>query len=642
MAFGPRFTRSRLAAVVTALLPSLAFADASWVSLKSYANFETAGLLITIAGDANRNASVAIEIRESTQSGYRLQHPGVRVDATHFVGSVFGLTEGTSYDVRVTLSDPGGVVGPTVKTASFVARTTMSSVTSGRTFKVGPGKRFSTIQAAVDAATKPGDTVLVYPGTYREKVTVVNSGTRTKPIVIKAKGDGVILDGSRVPGPLTWTDEGALGFSTMLDDVQGVVADQGRLFKYRHLYSTKSDPDELASLTAGGPGGYHYESGKLWVKFADGSSPALHVLHIGGLVDNAFTLAGSYVIVDGFEIAYYGMPVDGAVHINGSNDVVRRCNIHENSRTGVLVKGSNGLIENNYIWDSSIWQFDWNSAKGSSAENNTIEVAGLFGRGNVIRNNVLSGTFDCIGTHGELKHPEKVTTELDIYGNQLSFCSDDTYEIEGHASNVRIFDNVGEFTHMGLSVAPAHVGPIFFIRNIVWNYGASLASQRDGWKASGIKVNFDANVISGPTFVYHNTFYTTEPGTRGITLLGEPGVSKTLTLRNNIISSPEETYLNLNPMPVDFDYDGLYNTSAIFASWFGVDYPDYASFNAATGQETHAVTAFGVPDFVNADEGDFGLRSGSPLRDKAIRIPGINDSYEGSAPDIGAIEGKGQ
>lgn len=399
----------------------------------------------------------------------------------------------------------------------------------------------------------------------------------------------------------------------------------------------------VTMLKAGGPGGYHYEDGKVWMKFADGSSPEAHVLHIGGLIDNAFTLDGSFVVLDGFEIAYYGVPSDGAVHVNGDDDVVRRCNIHENSRTGVLVRGGNTLIEGNRIWDTSIWQFDWNSAKGSTAENNTIEIGGRIGRGNVVRNNVLGGTFDCIGTHGDLKHPEQVSTELDIHGNQLSYCSDDTYEIEGRSSNVRIFGNVGEFTHMGLSVAPARVGPVFFVRNIVWNYGAAQASQRDGWTASGVKVNFTSRDRSGPTFVYHNTFYTTEPGTRGIALLHESGQSDTLTLRNNIISSPNLTYKIVNVLPIDLDYDGLYDTRPdLFALWFDNLLADYAMFHAATGQETHAVTGFGVPDFVDADGGDFGLRHGSPLRDAGVRIPGINDEYEGAAPDIGAIEGRGR
>ena len=636
-----RFSHSFVAASVTLLMPALAFADVAWASLKSYANYETAGLLITITGDVNRNASAAIEIRASGETKYRLQHPGVRIDATHFVGSVFGLAEGTSYDFRVTLSDPDGVDGPAAKRVATTTRTTISSAPTGRTFEVGPGRQFGTVQAGVDVATLPGDTVLVYPDTYREKVTVANSGTQDRPIVIKAQADGAVLDGSRVLGQLTWTNEGELGYSTMLDDVHGIVADEGRLYEYDHLYHTKDDPDELATLTAGGPGGYHYEAGKLWVKFADETSPATHVLHIGGLVDNGFTLDGSYIVVDGFEIAYYGVPDDGAVHINGDDDVVRRCNIHENSRTGVLVQGADGLIEGNHIWDTSIWQFSWNSAKNSTAENNTIEVGEPFGRGNVIRDNVLDGTFDCIGTHGDLKNPEAVTIELDIHRNRLSYCADDTYEIEGRSSNVRIFDNIGEFTHMGLSIAPAQVGPVFFVRNIVWNYGAAQASQHDGWTASGIKVNFTSKDTSGPTFVYHNTFYTTEPGTRGIALLDERGKVETLTLRNNIISSPRETYKDVNRLPIDFDYDGLYNTSPIFATLYDRLFPDYASFHAATGQETHAVTAFGVPDFVNADAGNFGLRKGSPLRDKGVRIPGINDAYQGSGPDIGAVEGRG-
>jgi hypothetical protein len=45
---------------------------------------------------------------------------------------------------------------------------------------------------------------------------------------------------------------------------------------------------------------------------------------------------------------------------------------------------------------------------------------------------------------------------------------------------------------------------------------------------------------------------------------------------------------------------------------------------------------------VDADAGNFGLKSGSPLRNRGVRIPGINDSYKGSAPDIGAVEGAGQ
>jgi hypothetical protein len=46
----------------------------------------------------------------------------------------------------------------------------------------------------------------------------------------------------------------------------------------------------------------------------------------------------------------------------------------------------------------------------------------------------------------------------------------------------------------------------------------------------------------------------------------------------------------------------------------------------------------GDPLFVNAAAGDYRLQAGSPGIDAGLRLPGINDTYQGSAPDIGAFE----
>jgi len=59
--------------------------------------------------------------------------------------------------------------------------------------EVGPGKSFSSIQAAVNGA-QPGDTVLVYPAVYNEQVATVRAGANGNYIVIKAAGPGVVLD----------------------------------------------------------------------------------------------------------------------------------------------------------------------------------------------------------------------------------------------------------------------------------------------------------------------------------------------------------------------------------------------------------------------------------------------------------------
>jgi len=55
------------------------------------------------------------------------------------------------------------------------------------TLEVGAGKTYSTIQAAVNAA-RAGDTIVVYPGTYNEQVTLPDGfgGGATTPIIIRA------------------------------------------------------------------------------------------------------------------------------------------------------------------------------------------------------------------------------------------------------------------------------------------------------------------------------------------------------------------------------------------------------------------------------------------------------------------------
>jgi len=62
-------------------------------------------------------------------------------------------------------------------------------------------------------------------------------------------------------------------------------------------------------------------------------------------------------------------------------------------------------------------------------------------------------------------------------------------------------------------------------------------------------------------------------------------------------------------------------------------------FAASTGQETHAVNA--APGFVDAASGDIGLLPTSAMVDKGVAIPGINDGYAGSAPDMGRFEVSG-
>jgi hypothetical protein len=79
-----------------------------------------------------------------------------------------------------------------------------ASSASAAVLRVSPASgsaRYPTIQAALDAA-QPGDTVLLAPGIYRERVRFTRGGKRGSPVILEGE-PGAIIDGS-TPVDLKW------------------------------------------------------------------------------------------------------------------------------------------------------------------------------------------------------------------------------------------------------------------------------------------------------------------------------------------------------------------------------------------------------------------------------------------------------
>lgn len=104
-----------------------------------------------------------------------------------------------------------------VNSAGLPALPFTSAVAEGTTFHVAPtgddkaagtlAAPFRTIQRGAEAA-QPGDTVLVHPGVYRERVAPPRGGLEGKPIVFRSlAAHAAIIKGSDVWKP-EWTDEG--------------------------------------------------------------------------------------------------------------------------------------------------------------------------------------------------------------------------------------------------------------------------------------------------------------------------------------------------------------------------------------------------------------------------------------------------
>lgn len=614
----------------------------TFTALDGYGTLQSGGVTATLAGDANRNASAQLEWRAQGAGTWRAGQPLVRVDATHLLGSLFRLEAGHAYDVRVTIADPDGITTPT-RSATVVTRAEPATFVPNRTLYVAPAgsdthdgsspaQAVRTIQRGATLA-QPGDLVSIAAGIYRESVAVARSGTPAQPIVFRGAA-GAVLDGAdaAIAAGATWTNAGngtwsrATGFDTAL-----VVSDQGRLFPYTSLAA-------LGTLSSGAPGGFYFDGSSVSVKFSDGSTPAQRHLHVARLAAG-FVVDGLHdVRIENLEIRHYGSDEYGkGIYLRHASDCrVAGNTIHENAATGVWLKGGErNLVEDNTLYDTSIENWPWEATHESSAQNNAVYFTNDIGRGNVVRRNTIRGTYDGLHPCGDSAPPDGFSNETEVYDNTLSHHNDDAIESEGYCSNLRLWGNRISDSLMAFAVAPAGTGPVWIVRNTAWNLGSTHSALVDGNTSSAIKINSDYPTPVGPLLLYHNSFVTTVPATDAVVLF-DPGIATALLARNNLFSAPGHALRKINPIALDLDYDDLDAGTPPLVRWYSTDYATLAAFRAGTGQEPHGIAA--PPLLADAANANFMPVAASPLVDRGVPLPGVNDGFAGAAPDIGASE----
>ncbi len=629
-------------AVGLATAPAFAQNSASLVAVEGYGNLETAGAIATLTGDIDRDAAVTLEWRRTGETAFRPAQAPLRIDATHLVGSLFGLAPGTGYELRFTLSDPDGISGAATATTGFSTRAdeliepglrTLYVATGGDDGHSGlsPAQAVASVQRGATLALA-GDVVSIAPGIYREQVTLPRSGTAIQPIVLRGQ-PGAILDGAElIAAGSSW--EASQGLYRRADAAPSwqILAGQSRLFRYDSIA-------QLQALAAGAPGGYCYTSGFLYLKLSDGSSPATHDIHVARRENGVVADGRSFIRIEGLEIRYYGSTEYGkGVYLRQSSDVIVRANrIHDIGSAGVWIKGgARHRIEDNEFHDSSIAGWPWDQTKGSSAENNGVVLTDDIGRGHIVRRNRFDGAFNGVGPCGSSAPPAGVTSEVDVYRNRFRHHNDDALEPEGYCANVRLFENTIRDSHMAFAVAPAAPGPTWIVRNVAYDIGNTRTSLVDGYVSSALKINSGYPEAVGPLLLYHNTIQTTAPGTEAIYLL-TPGNGTFIRARNNVFAATRNVLTKVNAIALDWNHDLLHTTASNrLVSWMGTNYTTLAAFRAGTQQELQG--AVGAPNLVAPASGNFRLRSDSAAIDRGVALAGINEGYAGIAPDAGAFE----
>ncbi len=437
-----------------------------------------------------------------------------------------------------------------------------------------PGDRPS-VQAALNAAG-PGDTVLLAPGTYHEKVSFPASGLPGSPVTLTSSGGAVVttLSGASIPGAnvvLIDSRSHVRVSGLTIRDNTGVTDGSGI-----RIIGSLSDVEirgnvihEIRGNNAMGITVYATEAAPIQDLVIDGNEiydcdPApSEALTLNGNV-RAFEVTGNHIHdVDNIAIDFIGgetdiQPNSALVAREGvcRGNIVERCGSGYSG--GIYVDGGRDIV----IENNTVTECDLGIEVGA-------ENAGIVARNVVVRNNLLyNNRVVGIVFGGYSKSVGRADNNV-FRGNTL-------YKNATHP-----IDGVGE-------VWVQYGNDNLIENNLVWGRGAADSGVRNSLVAS-------YNASSGNAFDYN--LYFSEDG---------------------------ET-----------------------AAEFSVGGRSYAGFAAWREGGHDAGAVFGDPKLVDADAGDFHLRSTSPAVDAGNPgfTPAIGETdldgaprLSGAAVDIGADE----
>ena len=387
------------------------------------------------------------------------------------------------------------------------------------------------------------------------------------------------------------------------------------------------------------------------------------VLNLKNASPYGIEIDADYVIVRGIEIrnaAVHGI----LIRENRHDVVIEQCHItfwgriggprtfgnHEGDMdSGIFGEEncSNITIQRNLIENPRGASNNWETGHPSGPQGITfMQTKG----GHVIRfNEILStedhGFNDGIGGGRNFSWEGNMNRDTDIYGNIIRSVWDDAIECEGANMNVRIWGNYLHFYFNGIATASTSKGPLYIFRNVLGESRKSFSNYQGG---ALFKTGERNEFGGGRRYIFHNTAIQPQ-GAYGVFTSHE---NPNCITRNNIFDVPGQLATEKDKLPVsDYDYDffsGSSKGTAIEPNGVGIHtpalgsmfvpsyylefYPNSSIISRISGK--HPIV-FGDITITITDPV---LQISNPLIDNAVVLPGFNDDYKGTAPDIGAFE----
>ncbi|SLM28204.1 hypothetical protein MTBBW1_1280007 [Desulfamplus magnetovallimortis] len=522
---------------------------------------------------------------------------------------------------------------------------------------LSPEKAWRTINHVNSQTFEPGDAVLFRRGdTWRETVYISESGTQDAYITYGAYGSGAkprILGSERAYG---WVAESLASNVWRSENTLDIPMSPGYGSHPASLFFGEPDGSTtwgtMQSISYANTCGTNFSSltdeydwcwkdGYIYVYCEQNPSTRYSFIEVPQR-DASIRMATSppqeYIIVDGLELMYNikagyddGWPMDYEV----KGLVIKNCHIAyigvrgAASAMGLQIWHSDMLVENNDIHDSGRRNISYNVYVDNGRHNHDLVFENVTFKNNTLHNGYHTNGFDISGG----------SSYNGVYFN-------DTFRNFSFIGNL-IYDDPdddptntpNDWTSMGIYLnSEAATFTDFKIFNNIISY-----PKQKGLIVSGVD----------NAQIYHNTIYGMNDRAGGSgyrSIVSISGSNENLEFYNNIVHGTVErgNYLCRNILisgsdteVLGMDYNLYYQddqTQRLFDNPYGsYNFDEWSQYQTETGWDTNspspANSMFSDPLGL-----DFSLLQGSPGIDAGFLIPGVNDGYEGSAPDIGAIE----
>jgi Periplasmic copper-binding protein (NosD) len=548
-----------------------------------------------------------------------------------------------------------------VLTGSFTASADLiyvDTVLGNDSYDGTSGAPFATVQIGINAAVA-GDTVIVRPGIYRERLSMPNSGTAGNPITLQGE-PGAVLDGGDIqtdwePAPeigvgvykksLSYTPMNLTWNNKLILYINATEMTSGSGLTRLADPASSTNWDHIEAL-------YGTKDGITYLRFRNGEDPDSGIVStsLGGGRAVITIYNKNFITIRGFRIinCYNGIWIR-----DGASDNIIENNYIAGGKNGVWIytyggatveswkpcyrnKIRNNEITLNFIANlapiQDVWsQWLWEQFKVFS--DNDREGVKIYSGGDdneVYGNHIYShwgGIQDHANASAPIPHAD-FNQKLKVYANVIHDILDDGLEPTGSEVDCEWYDNIVYNCNANLRIKNPQVGPLYIYRNRFFLPVNPLFMQI-----------FFFSGTTAEIYLYHNTF--------------SGGVGDMLGSTNPEIGGPNTWYVNnvfsteiFGTIPGGFHFDynwagGNYSSSQDWGdvlplSWVlpnNIIEPDEYLFT--TGQPE-----FILPPSSTAIEAGIDL-SISWTMDGVVHapLPGMEQGYfPGGAPDMGALQ----